>query len=309
MQANEQWQVVEDPKINTSVAVLNLNIDTVTTVATIVFDKARYIKEIDLMPLESITAGWLKSIKDEAIKIDKRLYEPVKAWRAEVDEIIAYAEARIASLKAEEAKIEAKRKEDKQTEVSKLIDDLKAKSDLPAQYLNEIKLKTEYLQKGFTGSKLDTDIQMQFDTQAALKKGADDAAELKKVNAQLREALLDKLNAQYGLDIKVSDVLHIENNSSLDAYFASKQKIVVKFSEAEVVKSVESVLNTGLVAAPIATELNVMISEIKDTTENKKVCYKKLLIGGDSAMQIAGAVAKLKTSLVALGLTVEFIQE
>lgn len=192
-------EVVENPKINTPV-IVDLESEAKTTLPVIIFDKQRYIDAIDAMPLEEITSKWLKQIKDEAIAIDKKICAPVKAWRLEVDEIIEYAEKRIAKLKADAAAAEEKRRAAKKIEVDKLIADAKARSDLPPEYLAKIVFKPEYYQVGFKGNKLLEDLQAQFDLQKSLKKGVDDALALQQANIKNRELLLQNLNQQYGFN-------------------------------------------------------------------------------------------------------------
>lgn len=199
-------EVVQNPVINKNYVpvVLNLESDAKTTAPVIVFDKQVYLNQIDSMPIEDITAKWLKSIKDAAIAIDKRLNEPVAAWRKEVDEIIAYAEARIKSIKDAEAKAEAKRKELRAARANELLAECKAASDLPPEYLATVVLKNEYLLVKFTDKKIIEDINIQLETQRQLKQGADDAAAVKLLSIKNRELLIENLNAKYGVEGKYS---------------------------------------------------------------------------------------------------------
>ena len=204
-----QPEIIENPQVNKNYVpvVIDLTADTKATAPVIVFDKQIYLAAIDNMPLEEITAGWIKSIKDAAIAIDKRLNVPIQAWRAEIDEIITHANNRIAALKAEAAKKEAERREEKRLEVQNLIADAKRSSDLPKEYLDRITFKEEYLQVGFKGKKLADDIQAQFDTQKALKKGADDALELKATQVKARRLLIEKLNQEFGFNFSYDDFI------------------------------------------------------------------------------------------------------
>lgn len=193
-------EVVTNPVINKNYVpvVLNLESDVKASAPVIIFDKQIYLDQIDLMPLEDITAKWLKSIKDAAIAIDKRINEPVAVWRAQVDEIIAYAEARIASIKAARAKEEATRKQTRTARANELITECKTKSNLSPEYLAKVVFKDDYTLVKFTDKKIIEDVEVQIETQRALKKGADDAAALKVANIKNRELLLENLNTKYG---------------------------------------------------------------------------------------------------------------
>ena len=199
-------EVVTNPVINKNYVpvVLNLESDAKTTAPVIVFDKQIYLDQIDNMPVEDITAKWLKSIKDAAIAIDKKLNEPVAAWRKEVDEIIAYAEARIKSIKDAQAKAEAERRELRSARAYELLAECKASSDLPPEYLDKIVFKDEYLLVKFTDKKIIEDINIQLETQRQLKQGADDAAALKLANIKNRELLIENQNVKYGVEGKYS---------------------------------------------------------------------------------------------------------
>lgn len=199
-------EVVQNPVINKTYVpvVLNLESDVKTTAPIIVFDKQVYLDQIDNMPVEDITAKWLKSIKDAAIAIDRKLNEPVAAWRKEVDEIIAHAEARIKSIKDAEAKAEAKRKELRTARANELLAECKAASDLPPEYLAMVVFKNEYLLVKSTDKKIIEDINIQLETQRQLKQGADDAAALKSANIKNRELLIENKNAKYGVEGKYS---------------------------------------------------------------------------------------------------------
>lgn len=199
-------EVVQNPVINKTYVpvVLNLESDVKTTAPIIVFDKQVYLDQIDNMPVEDITAKWLKSIKDAAIAIDKKLNEPVAAWRKEVDEIIAYAEARIKSIKDAQAKAEAERRELRSARAYELLAECKASSDLPPEYLDKIVFKDEYLLVKFTDKKIIEDINIQLETQRQLKQGADDAAALKLANIKNREQLIEIQNTKYGVEGKYS---------------------------------------------------------------------------------------------------------
>ncbi len=197
---------------------LNVEHDVKTTLPVLTFDKQHYISVIDSMDLEDITPGFLKSIKDAAIAVDKRLSAPIKAWRAVVDEIISHAELRIAELKKQAADIEEKRKADKKIHVQNLLDDLLSVPILPQEYLNNIVLKPEYLNKTMTDNKIVEDIQLQINNQIALKKGADDALELRKAKTKITELLLSNLNEKYKVNYSLSDVMGIED-SELNNYY------------------------------------------------------------------------------------------
>ena len=199
-------EVVTNPVINKDYVpvVFSVERDVKATLTVIEFNKQRWLDQIDKMPLEDITAGWIKSIKDSAVAFDKQLNAPIQAWRAEINEIIAHAEARVASIKAAKAKEEAVRKQTRTTRANELIKECKAKSNLPPEYLAKIVFKDEYTLVKNTDKKIIEDIELQIETQRALKKGADDAAALKVANIKNRELLIDNLNIKYSVEGKYS---------------------------------------------------------------------------------------------------------
>jgi Holliday junction resolvase len=217
---------------------LDIEADVVTSLPAIQFDKTRYIVAIDNMALEDITPKFLKSIKDAAIAIDKRLSTPIKEWRVAVDEIIAHAESRIAELKAKKAEAEKLRVAEKTEEVEALLKWAKESSGLPAEYQNKIIFKPEYTQVTFVGSKLNIDIQAQVDNAKALKKGADDAAELDKIKIANRELLIEKLNAQYEFDVKYSQLPYTSYNDEevTQFYIAKAEKMAINTKTTEKVE-------------------------------------------------------------------------
>lgn len=266
-------EVVTNPVINKNYVpvVLNLESDVKASAPVIIFDKQIYLDQIDLMPLEDITAKWLKSIKDAAIAIDKRINEPVAAWRAQVDEIIAYAEARIASIKAVRAKEEAARKQTRTARANELITECKAKSDLTPEYLAKIVFKDDYTLVKFTDKKIIEDVEVQIETQRALKKGADDAAALKVANIKNRELLLENLNTKYGANGTYSMfTIEMFSDEQVLAKYEANHQLKLKLEQERLdAEKIKNETKTEAVAnASTATMANNMVTSI--TLETKQ---------------------------------------
>jgi DNA polymerase III epsilon subunit-like protein len=188
-------------------ATIDVMAEVTITSAKLDYDKHYWLKVIDNMSIEDINSAFLKKLNQDRIDLMKQVNAEAEILNQDLKDVYAHAERRIAHLKAEAEKAEKLRREDKRAEVTILLSDLKAKSNLPQKYLDKIELKESYLQITFKGKKLTEDIQAQFDLQERLFKADEDAIALKAANTKNRQMLLDKLNLAYGLKYTYADFL------------------------------------------------------------------------------------------------------
>ena len=263
------------------------------TLPAVKFDKQYYISIIDNMELSDITAGFLKKIKDSAIAIDKRLSAPIKQWRAEVDEIIAHAENRIAELKLEKAREEAKRIEKRTDEINTLFQKIKLDYKLPEKFNKAVIIREVYFNKTMTLNKINLDILEQFSTQEKLYKAEEQAKELHQQKIKNRELLIANYNTKLGLECLYSTYSlekYPEDDQVIDAMNRlSEQKKAVAETNAQVQPQAQknkapiivdnsSVETSGKIItdAPVSTSdfLNIMKNDL-NTTNVKVIKIEK----------------------------------
>ena len=194
-------EIIENPQpVKNLPATIDVMAEVTITSAKLDYDKQHWLKVIDNMSIEDINSAFLKKLNQDRIDLMKQVNAEAEILNQDLKDVYAHAERRIAHLKAEAEKAEKLRREDKHAEVTILLSDLKAKSNLPQKYLDKIELKESYLQVTFKGKKLTEDIQAQFDLQERLFKADEDALALKAAKIKNREMLIEKLNLQYGSD-------------------------------------------------------------------------------------------------------------
>lgn len=306
-----------------------------------VFDKQMWIDAIDVAfkPYEDVEVtpeneAALLVVEKDAKELVKKLNarrlevtEPTRLAMADlktnVDAVGEHLISKLSKITQKRLDNEKKRKETKKADVDKLIADMKAKSDLPKEYLDKIVFDDKYYQVTFVGKKLNESIQAQFDTQIALKKGADDAALVEKMSIEKRELLVEKLNLQYGYNAKYSQVPHDKYTDEQVIKIYEDKKIRL---EAET-KKAEDELKAKEVAAPVPVEAPAklekpILQEPEPEPEDEYALpdfglpepepaatpeypYKIVKVIGISEIHIVGAL----NSLAKYNVSVEYINE
>ncbi|TXI93624.1 MAG: hypothetical protein E6Q33_02610 [Neisseriales bacterium] len=175
--------------------------------------------------IEKSLKKWFRDFAEYRLKLTRPINESLKKLIADEKLIEAHLNKVFADNAAKRAEVERLRREEKRAKVSEQIEEMKLTSNLPQEYLAKIIVKDEYLQVSYTGKKLNDDIQSQFDLQTQLKKASDDAKALEAANIRNRELLLEKLNLEYGYDIKYSQVPHTQYSDEqvIELYKRKKQ--------------------------------------------------------------------------------------
>lgn len=291
----------------TQLATVDFMKDVKVTSANIVYDKAVWLAVIDKMELEEITPKFLKSLNDDRIQLVRQVNAQSIILDNDLKEVYAYATEKVAGLKREAEIAENTRKADKKVEVAKLIMSIKKNHDLPDEYLNKVLLKEEYLQKGYTGAKLNADIEAQIENLAALKKGDDDAKTVAAQKLKIRELTIAGLNTKYGFSLTLSDVFGLENDN-LEPHYIRRAELRKPVKEIAPVAEDRIVPVAGNFVADEQIIVPGTPMEPKSEVVSDGKVYRKVLIGADSQGKLMQAIGKLKRELAEQNITLTFTE-
>lgn len=247
---------------NNLITIDTFNADIQSSLPIIAFDKNIWIKRVEEMPVEDLTPGFVKQIKDAAIAIDKRLSAPIKAWRSEVDEIIACIDARRVALVKAQQEAEEIRRIKKRTEVLQLIKDVEIDCGLNQSYLSQLTIIDKYLNKTESINKIKEDLLSRIEQLKILQENERLAEESRQEKIKNRELLIENLNAKYNLDFKYSKFeVSRYDDVEVTKFYQQYQKPVEVSTVQEALKVVEVTAESQ----PVYVELVINSRTVKIT--------------------------------------------